>query len=66
MILSSHVIVDALLMVVSSRGTIADPRPRRAIAPLLYVKITLFAPELLWTVLGTYWAFDDSSDCPVS
>ena len=33
---------------------------------LLYVKLTFFLPELVWTVLGTYWAFDASSNCEVS
>ena len=65
-ILACHVILDIALMIISSRGSIMNTRPRRHIHVPLYLKLALFLPELLWTVLGTYWAFDDQSNCTVS
>ena len=53
-------------MTISSRGTITDTRPRKNIHIPLYLKLFLFIPELGFTALGTFWAFDDASDCQVS
>ena len=56
-VLTSLVIVnEAAIMYVSMQGTLTDVRPRRHMPKLLYVQLALYLPELLWTILGTYWA----------
>ena len=62
-LLSLHIVTDLAILLVSMRGTIADDWPRRHMASLLYVKIPLFCPELSWTIMGTYWAFRESTGC---
>lgn len=62
-ILSLHIILDIVIMVISTRGTITNATPRKRLPIFLYLKIAIFLPEVGWTILGTIWAFDESSDC---
>lgn len=63
-ILSCLIILELAIGIISSRGTIYNSRPRRSLRYFLYFRLLLILPELSWTALGTYWTFDDSSDCP--
>ena len=63
-ILSCLIVLDVAIGIISSRGTIYNSRPRRSLRYFLYIRLLLILPELTWTALGTYWTFDDSSDCP--
>lgn len=66
-VLTSLVIInEAAIMYVSMQGTLMDVRPRQHMSKLLYVQLVLYLPELLWTILGTYWAVKHISlECEV-
>ena len=56
-VLTSLIIINEIaILYVSMQGTLIDSRPRRHMPKLLYLQLTLYLPELVWTVLGTYWA----------
>ena len=60
------IIAELTIAVISSRGTIADPEPRRHIPYLLYGKMLFFLFEIGWDMLGIVWAFDPSLNCKSS
>lgn len=66
-VLTSLVIINEVaIMYVSMQGTLMDVRPRQHMSKLLYVQLVLYLPELLWTILGTYWAVKHISlECEV-
>ncbi|GCB63791.1 hypothetical protein scyTo_0007438 [Scyliorhinus torazame] len=61
-------IILALLVIVcvSMQGTITNPGPRRYIPILIYIRTTLYLPELVWAVLGAVWVNDESEGCASS
>ena len=67
-VLTSLIIINEIaILYVSMQGTLVDSRPRRHMSKLLYFQLTLYVPELLWTILGTYWAVAHFSlECEVS
>jgi sn1-specific diacylglycerol lipase len=38
-------------------------KPRQKLAKLLYLKLAITVPEIVWNILGTYWSFLRSSNC---
>lgn len=68
-LLGVHVLmalVEMVVVLISTRGTIADPSPRRWLSWALYVQILLSVGELAWDCVGVVWAFDPSIDCSYS
>lgn len=66
-VLTSLVILNEIAIIyVSMQGTLVDSRPRRHMPIFLYIQLALYLPELLWTILGTYWAVNNSSKCELS
>lgn len=66
-VLTSLVILNEVAIIyISMQGTLTDARPRRHMPILLYIQIALYLPELLWTILGTYWAVNSGSNCELS
>lgn len=57
------IMAELTIAVVSSRGTIANPEPRRHIPYMLYGKMLLFTFEVGWDMVGIFWAFDPSLEC---
>nr|XP_031289154.1 sn1-specific diacylglycerol lipase beta isoform X2 [Camelus dromedarius] len=68
-LLSSYLIVLMVLLAViictvsaivcvSMKGTICNPGPRKSMSKLLYVRLALFLPELVWASLGAAWIAD--------
>ncbi|XP_012975863.1 diacylglycerol lipase-beta isoform X2 [Mesocricetus auratus] len=56
LVLLAVIICTVLAMVcVSMRGTICNPGPRKSMAKLLYVRLALFLPEMVWASLGAIW-----------
>lgn len=56
LVLLAVIICTVLAMVcVSMRGTICNPGPRKSMAKLLYVRLALFLPEMVWASLGAFW-----------
>lgn len=56
-------ILGAILVHISMRGTIADSGQRRRLPVVLYARLIVACPEVIWNGLGTYWAFGTSEDC---
>ncbi|XP_020611313.1 sn1-specific diacylglycerol lipase beta-like [Orbicella faveolata] len=66
-VLTSLIILNEIAIIyISMQGTLSDARPRHHMPIFLYIQLALYLPELLWTILGTYWAVNSSSDCEVS
>lgn len=68
-LLSSYLIVLLVLLAViictvlaivcvSMKGTICNPGPRKSMSKLLYIRLTLFLPEMVWACLGASWIAD--------
>ncbi|XP_076996644.1 diacylglycerol lipase-beta isoform X2 [Tamandua tetradactyla] len=69
-LLSSYLVVLLLLLAViictvsaivcvSMKGTICNPGPRKSMSKLLYIRLALFLPEMIWASLGAAWVADD-------
>ncbi|XP_070270429.1 diacylglycerol lipase-beta isoform X2 [Myotis yumanensis] len=58
------VIVCTMLAIVcvSMRGTICNPGPRKSMSTLLYIRLALFLPEIVWASLGAVWVAE-STQC---
>nr|XP_022316925.1 sn1-specific diacylglycerol lipase beta-like isoform X2 [Crassostrea virginica] len=56
-------VLCAFIVFVSTRGTIMITAPRKNLTKLLYLKLVITLPELVWNILGTYWSFLESSNC---
>ncbi|KAG8513677.1 Sn1-specific diacylglycerol lipase beta, partial [Galemys pyrenaicus] len=39
-------------------GTICSPGPRKSMSKLLYIRLALFLPEMVWATLGATWVAD--------
>ncbi|XP_026981528.1 diacylglycerol lipase-beta isoform X2 [Sagmatias obliquidens] len=72
-LLSSYLIVLIILLAViictvsaivcvSMKGTICNPGPRKSMSKLLYVRLALFLPEMVWASLGAAW-IEDGVQC---
>ena len=59
-------LVELSILLISARGTIANPAPRRKLYIALYIQVAFFVVEYAWDVVGVLWAFDPSMDCPTS
>ena len=57
------IFAELSIALMSARGTIANPQPRRHIPYLLYGKMLFFAFEVGWDMVGIAWAFDPSLNC---
>nr|XP_020137055.1 sn1-specific diacylglycerol lipase beta [Microcebus murinus] len=68
-LLSSYLIVLIILLAViictvlaivyvSMKGTICNPGPRKSMTKLLYIRLALFLPEMVWASLGAAWIAD--------
>ncbi|NXX92790.1 DGLB lipase, partial [Centropus bengalensis] len=51
------------LVYVSMQGTISNPGPRKSLPKLLYTRLFLYLPELIWAVVGAVWVSDSSVHC---
>uniref|UniRef100_A0A8C5RYU9 Diacylglycerol lipase-beta n=1 Tax=Laticauda laticaudata TaxID=8630 RepID=A0A8C5RYU9_LATLA len=47
----------------SMQGTISNPGPRKSLPKLLYIRLALYVPELVWVVVGTVWIADKQVNC---
>ena len=67
-VLTSLIILNEIAIIyISMQGTLMDSRPRRHMPIFLYIQLALYLPELLWTILGTYWIVKNSTwNCEVS
>ena len=59
-------VIEVVIIVISSRGTIANPKPRSGLPKALYIQLTFFVLEFAWDIVGVLWAYDPSIDCDQS
>lgn len=66
LLLSVAIFLCIAIIYISALGTVADDRPRAKLPRLLYVRTVLLLPDLVWTAVGTKWAFADEAGtkCP--
>ncbi|XP_001508017.1 diacylglycerol lipase-beta [Ornithorhynchus anatinus] len=51
------------IVYVSMKGTICNPGPRKSMPKLVYIRLALFLPEMVWASLGTAWIADNGVQC---
>ncbi|XP_063790533.1 diacylglycerol lipase-beta isoform X1 [Pseudophryne corroboree] len=51
------------IVYVSMQGTISNPGPRKCMPKLVYIRLALYVPELVWAVLGAVWVSDNGVQC---
>ena len=56
-------LIEMTVIMISARGTMANPAPRKNISIALYVETVVFVLKFAWDVVGVLWAFDPSIDC---
>ena len=59
-------LIELSVVLISARGTIANPAPRKRLPIALYVQSIFFVLEFAWDIVGVLWAFDSTIDCPSS
>ena len=52
------IMIEAVAMTISSKGTIANPHPCQNLKWVLYIQAILFIVELVWNPVGMQWVFD--------
>lgn len=56
-------IIEVIIVIISSRGTIVKSQPRKRLPIVLYIQFIVFIIEFAWDIVGVLWAFDPSIDC---
>ncbi|KAF7243033.1 Sn1-specific diacylglycerol lipase beta [Varanus komodoensis] len=51
------------IVYLSMQGTISNPGPRKSLPKLLYLRLALYLPELIWAVVGIIWVSDHGVNC---
>ncbi len=62
-----HVILliyELIIVIISSRGTIAKPGPRKCLPVFFCCQILVFMMKFIWDIVGVLWAFNPLIDCP--
>ena len=62
----SMCLIEISVVLISARGTIANPAPRKRLPIALYVQSIVFILEFVWDIVGVLWAFDPTIDCSSS
>lgn len=55
MLMGANVVVQLILVIISTRGTITHDRPRKYMEHFIYISIFFRILELLWNVVGIVW-----------
>lgn len=56
-LLPLEMIISGIILYLSMQGTITNDEPRKRIPSLVVCKLFLFFLEIVWTIIGTVWAF---------
>nr|XP_042709132.1 diacylglycerol lipase-beta isoform X2 [Chrysemys picta bellii] len=51
------------IVYISMQGTISNPGPRKSLPKLIYTRLGLYIPELVWAVVGAIWVSDTDVRC---
>ena len=57
------ILMSSIIVFISSQGSIRNAQPRRKIVKVLYIRTVFAIIELIWNILGTYWAFGTETTC---
>jgi sn1-specific diacylglycerol lipase len=61
------ILTQLMIVIISSKGTISNSRPRKKINAFLYTRILLIIIELIWNCIGIMWWINTKTDfknCP--
>ena len=56
-------LIEFGVVLISAKGTIANPSPRKRIYIFLYIQAIVFLFEFVWDGVGLVWAFNPELDC---
>ena len=56
-------VIEICITAISMRGTIMDTRLRSSITTYIYIRLFLFVPEIVLTVMGSVWIFNPGVNC---
>ncbi|KAM9101506.1 sn1-specific diacylglycerol lipase beta isoform X1 [Sarcophilus harrisii] len=62
-LLAVIICVISAVVYVSMKGTICNPGPRKSMPKLIYIRLALFLPEMIWASLGVAWIADSGVHC---
>ncbi|XP_066496611.1 diacylglycerol lipase-beta isoform X2 [Tiliqua scincoides] len=62
-LLAAIICAVASILYISMQGTISNPGPRKSLPKLLYLRLALYLPELVWAVVGAIWVSDTRATC---
>ncbi|XP_044534920.1 diacylglycerol lipase-beta [Gracilinanus agilis] len=62
-LLAVIICVISAVVYVSMKGTICNPGPRKSMPKLIYIRLALFLPEMVWASLGVAWIADSGVHC---
>ncbi|XP_015281684.1 PREDICTED: sn1-specific diacylglycerol lipase beta [Gekko japonicus] len=62
-LLAAIICTLSAIVYISMQGTISNPGPRKSLPKLLYLRLALYLPELIWAIVGTIWVSDRNIDC---
>ncbi|XP_052059315.1 diacylglycerol lipase-beta-like [Mytilus californianus] len=57
------IISTCVIVFISSRGSLMNAQPRRKFVKVFYVRSVLAIVEIVWNILGSYWAFGMKTTC---
>ncbi|EMP34974.1 Sn1-specific diacylglycerol lipase beta [Chelonia mydas] len=62
-LLAAIICAVSAIVYISMQGTISNPGPRKSLPKLLYTRLGLYIPELVWAVVGAIWVSDTDVRC---
>ncbi|KAJ6659727.1 hypothetical protein lerEdw1_018442 [Lerista edwardsae] len=62
-LLAAIICAVASILYISMQGTISNPGPRKSLPKLLYLRLALYLPELIWAIVGAIWISDSRANC---
>lgn len=57
------IIIAVLMVYISMQGTISNSEPRKRLPIVIYIRLGVAVPEVVWNALGTRWAFSSEDTC---
>lgn len=57
------ILTDTVIIMISGRGTIADPQPRVHLKWVLYAQMVMYIVQLVWGLVGMIWTTDPDINC---
>ncbi|XP_046854544.1 diacylglycerol lipase-alpha-like [Xenia sp. Carnegie-2017] len=62
-LLSIQFLLQIIILIISTRGTVMDPDKRSSITKFIYLWLIALIPEIVLTAAGTVWIFHPGPEC---